>query len=441
MRVLSQPLIQASSCMNFSQLEPPIWVAETLDRCHSVYLNSKGLLITAIDSNGAILDAEPLIADFGDILPFLWFFGLQDFVRDQLDRARPYLLEGLYRQRDRVHLFYNHDWLLGLLDLHRQSGDLELLDLAETGAATVGQSYFYRDLLIDEHPRLLHPRSWLMSASPFNGGYIELWVDLYKRTGKTSYLEWASRLACGWVRDQTFRDCGVFPRRFSTWIPCAESLFCHFVTLRSRLFKDNTNLVWGILSLYQETGNAGWRDVLTRWVDGFERYFWNHGNVYLMLDYQLNGYGLSLKAGFSALDLLCDLNIAGVDPDRTQYLGASIGDFWLDQQWENGLFPEEPGGGWDHLDANLDLVVALSKLCAITGNPRYADAAGRCKEALLALHAMPTGYCLSVGRDGTVRDSRVIVKYQGLLLKLAILPNKLQGIFTEPDRIELLRDR
>ena len=100
----------------------PSWVEDLMDLFSSAYTDERGLMVIAIDGQGKISQGHPVIADFGDILPFLRHFGMHEFVDDQLDKAELCLRNGLYVRNNRVRLFLNHDWLLGLLDLYRQTG-------------------------------------------------------------------------------------------------------------------------------------------------------------------------------------------------------------------------------------------------------------------------------------------------------------------------------
>ena len=422
---------------------PPnlMWVTDIVSRCSNHYIDADGILVTCFDGRGRVLDDEPLIADFGDVLPFLWHFGAHEFVTDQLQRAPRYLDRGLYKQYGKVRLFSNHDWLLGLLSVYRQSGDERVLALAEVGAKSIGTRFFRGDVLIDELPGDGTWRSWLQAASPFNGGYIELWVDLHDLTGQALYLEWAQRLATGWIATSAFRTHGIFARKLSARSDMCDWLASRWATLKARLFKDNTNLMWGLIALDKATKNPVWRHAIGQWLDGFERYFLNDGNVYLHVDQHWQGYEPSLKAAFSAIELLCDLHLAGIQAPRARALACRVADRWLPHQWENDLFPEHPGGERDHLDANLDLIVALNKLSAITGKREYVSAANRCAVALLALHRTQYGYCLAVNAQGGVVDPRIVVKYQVLLMKLALLPREVASLLHDAHRLELLRDR
>lgn len=417
------------------------WVKAHMDLFPSIYLGDHGMMITNMNADGSADIDEPVVADFGDILPFLWYFGMHEFSIDQIEKTSDWCRKGLYISEGRTRLFFNHDWLLGLIDLYRQSGRQELLSMAEEGASTIGEDFFHGGLLMDERMRLDHWRSWLKPASPFNGGYIELWVDLYRATDDVKYLEYARRLASGWIGTADFKNYGLFSRKLCAWSESLNKLVMLTARLRTRLFKDNTNLVWGILILYQQTGERQWLDAIVKWITGFERHFFNGGDVVLMLDMNLNPYNSSLKAGFSSLDLLCDLHHAGIDQERVLRLAESVADFWIRQQWDNGLFPEFTDGNHDHLDANVDIVVGLAKLFAITGDNRYLDSLSRCRQAILRWHKGPMGYCQSVDKLGNAVDDHIKIKYQGLIIKLALLPDDPSDLFDRADLLELLRDR
>lgn len=422
----------------------PAWVQEVVHRFRTEYRRDDGLLMIAVHPDGSPQRRVPVLADFGDILPFLEELGEHEVVDEQLRLAEPHLWNGLYQRDGRVRLFLNHDWLLGLLELARQrDGNPHLLAMVQTASRALHQ-HFQRDgFLIDERPEAGPAKSKLWPASPFNGGYIELWVEEAEITGTEEPLEWARLLASAWVETRTFQAHGVFEPRHSVRVPAIQSARRRLSTMRARLFKDNTNLLWGLLTLADATGERRWRQAVDHWLDGFVRHFYGAGMPFAFLDRELLGYDRSLKAAFSALDLLVDLHDAGVGEGRTLELAREIAEAWLALQWPNGLFPAAPGADLDHLDANVDLAVALVKLAAHDSGTRerYLEAAHRCRSALLQHHASPAGYVLAVDRYGRYADSRVLVKYQALLTKLALLPDDPADLVGNTDLLSLLRDR
>jgi uncharacterized protein YyaL (SSP411 family) len=420
--------------------DPGLWIELTLDRFLDNYIGAEGLLITTLGSDGTILDPTPLIADFGDVLPFLAKFGLRDFVEHQIEAAEPHLASALFSNRGRIRLFDNHDWLLGLLELHELTADRALLRRAQEGAMTLIETMFVDDLLIDATIEWRDPRSWLQPASPFNGGYIELWLELHAKTGDALFLEASRRLAARWLRTDGFRRTGVFHRQLCSRSATISRLAGLGATSSAQLFKDNTNFVWSLLSLWEATGEQRWKQAIERWIAGFREHFLNHGDVFLWLDRKDGGHEVSLKAAFASIDLLCDIHNAGLSTDALP-CAETIARRWAAHQWTNGLFPERPGGAHDHLDANVDMAISLLKLAGLTGHADYADHARATARAVVARHISPLGLVQAVDRDGVARDSRIIVKYQGLALKLALAPDDPAALLANPALLKLLRDR
>ncbi|MCK1397434.1 hypothetical protein IVB45_07880 [Bradyrhizobium sp. 4] len=416
------------------------WIERTLELCVNRYVGADGLLITALSSDGAIVDPTPLIADFGDVLPFLAHFGRRDFVERQIKAARPHLSNSLFRNRGRIRLFDNHDWLLGLLELHELTGDASLLALARDGAFTLIKTMFIDDFLVDGTIEWRDARTWLRPASPFNGGYIELWLELYAATGDPGFVQASRRLAARWIETEDFRETGIFHRVPCSYSSAASRLAGYATTSRARLFKDNTNFVWGLLSLWQATAEERWRHAITDWLRGFRSLFLNEGDVFLWLGRQRDGHDVSLKAAFSSIDLLCDLYLGGVQEGALE-LAFAIARRWVTHQWANGLFPETPDGERDHLDANVDMAIALLKLGGVSGRSDYVEQARKTANAVIRYHSSPLGLVQAVGKDGQVRDSRIIVKYQGLALKLALAPESPAALLSNPALLKLLRDR
>ena len=421
----------------------PAWIEPIVRHFGSTYRRPDGLLMISVDPEGAPVRDTPVIADLGDILPFLDAFGEHAIVDEQLELAKAHLWRGLYQRDGRVELFLNHDWLLGLLDLARRRDDGAILDMVREASATLRSTLMRRGFLIDEVPEFGGAMARLWPASPFNGGFIELWVEEAELTGEAAPLDAARRLGEAWIGTETFRAHGLFEARRSVRLPALQRVGRQLSGLRARLFKDNTNLLWGLLTLGEATGEPHWRAAVDRWLEGFRDHFFGGGMPFAYVDRHLRGHDRSLKAAFSALDLLTDLHAAGVGEGRALDLAREVAASWLALRWDSGLFPAAPGADRDHLDANVDMAVALVKLAALA--PDVADeaveAAAVCRDAVLRHHLTPAGYAIAVGPSGAVVDGRVLVKYQALLTKLALLPDDPADLAGDADLLSLLRDR
>lgn len=416
------------------------WVDQTIARFQSQYIGPDGIIITALHGNGTIADATPLIADFGDVFPFLHAWNCDAFIEQQISKAEAHLKEDLFEHTGFVSLFLNHDWLLGLLELHRLTGNAAYIERATRASHTIINNYFVNDVLIDSLPSIKRPKSLLCPATSFNVGYVELWLELYDLTGDELLLDASKRLALKWITTDDFTRHGFFSRILSAHSHRLDRALRFASSNRALLFKDNTNCIWSILALHQKTGEAKWLEAVEHWIDGFEMHFFNQGDVYLYLDQSLRGQSPALRAAFSVIDFLCDFTVA-TGSIRAEELACRIADRWLTHQWPSGLFPESGDGEHDHLDCNVDMAIALTKLSGLTARQVYLEAAQRAAAAVVAHHQTDLGYCLSVKRDGSSHDPRIIIKFQALMLKLALTPANGQAVLADNALLYLLRDR
>lgn len=415
--------------------------ASTIHHFHAHYVRD-GILVTAIDTEERIINPKPIISDYGDILPFLYHFGDKDFVYDLLNAAKPLLVDGLYHRPGRPLLAQNHDWIFGLLELYRMSGDRSILIVAEEAAHAVWTQFEYRGILLDYPHNFGSLKNAIGHAKAFNGGYIELFAGLFEYTGNAEYLHWATTYATALAASSSFQEHGLFERRLSVAWPLVERLLHPWIKGRITLFKGNTNTLYGFLALtLVDNKPERWHTVIGQWVSAFEKKLWNKGLVYLQLDGRLRPRQIHLKAAFASLDLICQLIAKGIIPQDKIYLAVEIAEVWLSERWPNSLIPAQPGGETNHLDANVDMAVALARLAFLTGEQKYWQAALEMKDAVLKHHQTTYGYCNSVTRSGQVADARIFVKYQSLLLKLCLFDHGLQQMFSSSKLNALLQDR
>ncbi len=416
-------------------------------RFERLYRGPSGLFGTEADIHGHLTDSTPVLADFGDIQPFLWAIGKRNEALEQIHLADPFLVGGLVARGNQIFAADNHDWLLGLVELARLSGSTGLVNQAAAAGRELHRRLFRDGLaarsvpLGEDRPRN-GPPGLLVRTSPLGASYIELFVDLHVLTGDSWFLDEARRQARAWRTSPFFRRYGLFRRFEVIGFPLASAAGSRLSREPLvRLFKDNTNLIHSILALHRVAPEPLLEEMLGQWMEGFAAHFLNDGAVGLHLDRRLRCDAPSLKAAFSAIEVLCDGHTCF--PERAVWLerASRIAAWWLARQWPCGLFPLTPGAPADHLDANVDMVVALLKLAERTGNDAFSQSAWTCARAVLDLHQRTGGYVLSVDTDGRVVDGRVFVKYQGLVLKLALLPAPGGSIYADQGLFTLLRDR
>lgn len=395
-------------------------VHEILHHLKNSYIGPHGVLVTQIDGHtGKILDNTPLVADFGDVLPFAAMLGEKRFVRSQIDAAQPFLRDGLYAEGGVIHAFYNHDYLLGLIDLAGLLDDEDLLIGAENAADALNQHLLRDGYLLRQSPS----RPLLDRTSPFNGGFIELYIDLAEQTGRSRWIDLAQAQAERWISNRFFKRYGLF-RRVEFAAPGWISDFIGRLASEPlvRLMKDNSNLVAGLIALYRVHPGKDLKLAILHWLSGLRHWLIVDGDTVMMnLSREFVAYQPDLRAATAAIETLLDV-YQYVERDAEWIeLAQKIAERWLMARWDNGLLPLEIGGDSDHIDANLDFAIALVNLSEATGQNRWTVIGEQIIAQLVNLHELPYGYAFSINEAGKVDDSRIIIKYQGLLLKLTLI--------------------
>jgi hypothetical protein len=406
--------------------------AEQLERLQTRWRLSDGML-GSVYCGAQCVDPEPLVADLGDTAPFLAALGFRAQALELARCAASHLTRGLYRRGERAYLFDNHDLLLGWLELYEQTGERWLLEHCVAALATVKRECEVRGRLVDwaEPGR----RAW--RASSFNAGFIEVAVDLYAATREPVYLEWAGAWAARLLRARSFQRHGLWSR-FDT--PRFEAIGAVLGRVSRqgprRMFKDNTNCVWALLSLFLKSKQPEISAALNKFVSVLAELVQEHGQV---PQYPGRAVRFDLAANVFVADLLADIaHFMGHEPALE--LACKVVDVIELRRWQNGLLPRGAGQPGDHLDIMTDFGVALCKLDALRPGNGFFDLAEHGWRSTWKLHQSENGLVLSVDSGGRVVDDRIIVKYQFLATK-ALLITERARVYDDPRLWRLLRDR
>lgn len=391
--------------------------------------------------HGQCINNNPALPDFGDISPFLIMFNQKEIVKDQFNAAKKHISNGIYIGHGGKSLFYNHDWLLGLIDAYRQTNDLDYLDTAIEAVNTIITKYYYKGHLLKQPLSLSSLDSFLGKVDPYNAGYIELFLELYDITSNVMYYDLSQKLLRTWAQDRFFVKYGLFGYIHCTRSKVINNLIQFNISLRSRLFKSNTNLIYSLLSIYEKDKSPEWKQMLESWLKSFEKYFFNEGRVNMFLLKSFKTHTIDLKAGFASFDILCDYCYNDISKEKSFHMAEKIYDYWSSIEWENGLWPINENINENHLDANVDFAVALTKYYAITKNEKYWNKFLKARDSIKKFHKSNYGYVNSINSFGEIIDSNIKTKYQSLLIKLDLFPKKPVNVYDDKKLKLLVRDR
>jgi len=418
------------------------------------YLRQDGLPVTYLDGiDGRIISSDHILNDLGDYLPFVRFFGNEQFCRQQIASLKLHLERGILKPRARLFglplstAFEHTDLLLGLIDYYLLEKDDQIINLAveitEQILKKLNRDNGFRSFY-------LHKLNLALPVfSSVDGTFIELLTNLYVLTEERRYLKIATDI---WKRMRSipvFRETSLFPNLYvvsnNRFLSRVLGLYKSFRVIN--LMKHNTNTLFGFLELYKVGQNPEIEVDINRWVDSVETNALSaEGGVYRHLE-SSNGTvqtrtTIDLTAGFAVIDFLCDCMWL-LKRERFLTLAEKVADFWLNRQSAStGLFPAEADASYSYLDSETDMVIALMKLHELTSEDKYRAAALRAFDGVLEHHRTEKGYVLSVDiTGGKIVNPGIKTKYVSLFMKALILFMLGKPIYQNPELHNLLKDR
>ncbi|MDD5453901.1 MAG: hypothetical protein PHW62_00175 [Candidatus Ratteibacteria bacterium] len=434
-----------------------------------------------LDSNGMVsktypVGTETIYADFDDILPFLLYFGENDFTRNQIELSRQITYNGMTTYNDKIISWRNDEYLGAVCCFYRQSRD-ELIE----NMIIEGFSGIVVYLIKNGHIRMCYDLSRngapdLQSA--WSGGLIEVFLensDLFP-----DWKGWGVRALDAFLDDYCFKKYGLFnfkshiSSELFNYLNCninilpdsinqianAQFYYLNKKGLKNKLLeslaytlfqlptgamfqfmKANSNFIFALITAYRITKDEKYKGAIIRWIDSVLKKLYRDGLVYGLWYPDGNIKNPALTESFVMIDILCDTYFFVDSNPLYLKIASEIADRWLNLKWDNGLIPATPDNIKNHLDNQTDFSISLRRLAELTGNQLYLNAGKELFASALVNHRTEDGYVTSIYKDGTY-ENRVSPKYNGLLLKgLICWMNDGKKIYGDIDFYDLMKDR
>ena len=403
-----------------------------------------GNLIRSFNSNLDPVDNCPVIEDFGDIYPYLALYGNNDTCKNEilevLNSSKIY--NNLYIEKNGLlNLFHNHDWLFTFSEMYSVTNDDFYLknlkkSLLEIQRLTTASNFVILDYYKVRRQNTINRKLLFKSANPFNMGFYEIFFEYMTLSGDYCFLDFLEKTVKSTLNLYVTKKNHLFSRNFTSKSSLINEFLLFFSSYQARLFKDNTNAIFGLLSLKSFERFDFLKLVIENWYNAMcSNFLIDDGRVY---NYSNDNSSDNLKSSFSLIDVLLELKeIIGLDK-----LSNSINNiikYQLSSKLANGLFPESKSSRAAHLDANVDFCVSLYKSSIFLNNKKYYNEFISLKKSILDAFKTENGFVLYVDGSNRIIDDRIIVKYQSLILKLTLIPNTFKKI--SQFNYDLLKDR
>ncbi len=406
--------------------------------------------------------------DFGDFAPFmLWF----DRVAGKSSNTRWLerqlgLLNSLLRQKSGFYYPFSDgrrrvkqsnifpvypqshlDLILGVNIMYRLTKDRAYLEINRglcdgiIRYAISRRGFVHGAVIPGLH--LHFPRLGYLRYKPqVSGVFIEELTNFYEISRKDAYLEAAKRMAKAWLNTKTFMRHGLF----------ADQVYplTNREVSTARISKENTNMIYGLIRLYEISGEEWVKGGILKCLKALELYR-DAQKVYqkvfdTKLDRIVDG-NVSITHNHMVLGALIDAYL--VLKDRKYLKSAEeSADFWIRTQSKNGLFLgcEKGQEKWNYcnIDSHSDFIVILSRLYGLTKRERYMRSIKKAAYALGLFKSGEVFYKIADYETGNILCRTNELKFlggalKGLLSAYTVL-NNVKKIDKETLRL-LVRDR
>ncbi|MBF0289965.1 MAG: hypothetical protein HQM14_19285 [SAR324 cluster bacterium] len=383
------------------------------------YTDSDGMLMYQINSfSGEIVDHRILVSDFGDYIQNFYYLGVLTGRNDICQWSQQHLIQASKRYQDdsgffvtekgknKVMIWDNADTFEGLATFFHLSKEKEIYEIVKKFISGIQKKKNRKGIIPESFTGIIHSP---FARSEYIGNFTEELVLLAHETGEKQYMKLAEQLVAPWVECSYFKEIGLIPNRLMCYSAAHYALALPLLTLknnpfkRSTLVKANTNLLSGILQLWNfapEAERPKYKAIIDHWKNGVEKHCATDGyyfGKYNAVNKTRSEYRRPLPDNHHVLAFYADVFHFCRDPEYLLLLEKGC-NFWLQNQQETGFFPESPvqqkGDNPKRaiMDSNLDLSIVFLKAFSLTGKKTYFTAAKQCLDAIVKYMKRDYGY-------------------------------------------------
>lgn len=413
-----------------------------------------------------------MIEDLGDSIPFMFWVGeeLGERYSETADKTAKFLINlfqyknGFFKTSEKLKFLkpYNFDKMtdlsLGINLMYTLTKDQTYLRSSEKFFNALGNMAARKNGFV---PLLYFSKIGLglnFSTGKF-GLYAEELCNLYEFTNNVEYLKSASDIVKPWINSKFFQTNGLFPFMFKPEllkgimnIPFKRKFGFNIESAMSS--KANTNLIYGLNSLYRITKDNNLYSILEKWYNAVKTKFMDKDcSLYSLWDKE--GRYKFLGCDHAVIDTFLEFYY---NTKEKRFLddAEKMANFWIKNQDKSGLIQQGVTGfpvcadlkmkygdkpNYFRLDPQVDFSVVLIKLHQLTQKSKYMKTASKLISAVCEHHKYKSAFVDILNHSKNKINYTIETKFLFLILKALMFEKYKDRIYKDNKIRLLLRDR
>ena len=343
-------------------------------------------LISHVNANtGKIINSSPIFEDFGDIAPLLILCKKKLLLKNEFNELHKNLSKDLYYSNTKFHskyIIHTYDWsdlIYGLIlynkDRRNKKAKLHIKKYFNLIRKQITKNRFISTVGVKFFKFL-----YFLPICSMNGSAMYPELLIYEKTSSNYKinLSLAKKIITTWTNDEFYKKYNLFPDyleykgKKNIIDKIIIFIFKKHINNKNNnasLFKQNTNSIASVLSIYIATKDQKYKDIIYNWYEAIKFNLKKKDNLFIN-EWSEKKTGVWHSTNFQLVDLLCDFAFY-LDNKYFIVEAQKIANALIKEFEKFSVLPLKKNSDRAHCDSQTDFAVSLIKLYKLTKNKKY----------------------------------------------------------------------
>ena len=356
------------------------------DCLKNILSKDKKHLISQINAKtGKFIKDSPIFEDFGDIAPLLILCKKKLLLKNEFNELHKNLSKDIYYSNIKFHskyIVHTYDWsdlIYGLILYKKDKKNIKI-EFHIKKYFNLIRNQIIKNKFVSTVGIKFFKFIYFLPICSMNGCAMYPELLIYEKVSPNYKinLSLAKKIISTWTNDKFYKKHNLFPDfleykgKKNIIDKIIIFIFKKHINRKNNnatLFKQNTNSIASVLSVYMATKDQKYKDIIYNWYEAIKVKLRKKDDLFIN-EWSEKKIGVWHSSNFQLVDLLCDFGF--YFGDRYFITEAQkIANALIKQSKKFSVLPLKKNSNRAHCDSQTDFSVSLIKLHKLTKNKKY----------------------------------------------------------------------